>query len=365
MKFTVNNKKLLKAVNMLSKAVAVRTSIDVLRGIFFKTEGENLVLISSNLEVGMQTSIECETEVDGQLVIESKMLLDIVRKLPYEDVTFETGENNLISIRCQNINFSIKYMPCEEFPMPDYIDENLYVELDGLKFKQLIESTGYAISAMDEKPEYSSHFIRMNGKNALMFSIDGFRIALCEREISNINFEDKKFIVKGRTMLDIASFIEPENKKIKFAYDDRHISVLIDKTIITTSLVVSRFLDYKSLIPTQFNSFVNVDLKNFTAAIERVSLVSSNKLIILETDSDMLKVSSYDESVGQGIEVIEANISGENFRIGFNGNYMIDAVRHITGEKIVLKLIDEMSAAVITPENDPSYINLVLPVKII
>lgn len=363
MKFIVQQTELSRALNMLNKAVATRTSIDVLKGIFFKTEENSLFLASNNLEIGIQTEIPCEVEQDGQLVIEGNVITDIMKKMPKGEVTFETANSvDYIQVRSENTNFSIKYIPCTEFPLPEYIDENLYVDIDAEAFSSSVIKTGYAISKNEDKPLYMSHFIKVNGKDMIIFTIDGFRVALIEKNIFDLNLDEKTFIVQGKILMDIAGIIS-SSENVKFAYDDKHISILCDNTTITTSLVLGQFLDYKSLIPKSFNSTVVMDIKDLKDAIDRVSLISSNRLIVFETSGNMMKISSRDDTVGEAVGVIDVDLEGENFKIGFNSLYIIDAIKNIESANIVLKVIDEVSACIISPENEPEYINLVLPVR--
>lgn len=365
MKLKIEQEKLAKAISILSKAVATRTSMEILKGIYFLATDDELVLASNNLEIGIQTSIKCEIIEKGQLVIESKVISDIIRKLPNDTITLETAKDiNYIQMRCQNINFSIKYIPCNEFPMPEYIDEKMHFPIDAKEFKDLITKTGYAISINESKSDLMVHFIKIYDNNMLMFSIDGYRMALMEKRITeDLKFDPKYIMIQGKIMIDIANIIENDTENIKFAYTDKHISVIVGETVITTNLVVQEFKDYKSLIPQSFNSSVRINLEDFRTAIERVSTIANNRLVVLETSNTMMKVNSKNEQVGEAIEVIDINLEGENFVIGFNCNYLLDAIKHIDSENIILNVIDSLSACIITPEDNKGYINLLLPVR--
>lgn len=365
MKFKINQKELSKALSILVKAVATRTSMEILKGIYFLTGDDEIILASNNLEIGIQTTIKCEIIEKGSIVIDSKVISDIVRKLPNEIITFETSKDiNYVEIRCQNINFSIKYIPSSDFPMPEYIDEKLYFNIDAKDFKSLIEKTGYAISTNESKPDLTSHFIRIENSNMTVFSIDGYRMAVIDKKISDLSFDLNEFVVQGKIMLSISSIIDDSVDYIKFAYDDRHISVIIGETVITTNLVLQPFKDFKMLIPTSFNSTCKINVNDLKNAIDRISLLADNDLIVLETSGNMMKINSKSNDIGQAIEVIDVKLDGDNFVIGFNSNYLLDAIKYIDQDYIEMNVIDSVSASVITPENDKSYINLILPVRI-
>lgn len=365
MKFKIKQQELSKAISILSKSVATRTSMEILKGIYFLTSGDEIVMTSNNLEIGIQTSIKCEIIEEGSLVIDSKIISDIVRKLPNDIITFETAKDiNYIEVRCKNINFSIKYIPTTDFPMPEYIDEKLYFPIDPQDFKSLIEKTGYAISTNESKQDLTVQNIKLENSNMTFYSIDGYRMAVMDKKITDMKFDKKTFVLQGKIMLNIAQIIDNYQDDIKFAFDDRHISIIIGETVITTNLVVQPYRDYSALIPKSFNSTCKINVSELRSAIDRVSLLADNNLVTLETDGTMMKINSKSDSIGQAIEVIEINLEGDNFVIGFNSNYLLDAIKYIDSEFINLNVIDSVSGAVITPENDKNYINLLLPVRI-
>lgn len=365
MKFKVTQSELSKAISTVLKAVATKTTMDILKGIYFEIEDSNLILTTNNLEIGIQTSIPCEVYEGGKMVIEAKIISDIVRKLPNDIIHFQSIEDtDFIELRCKNSKFNIKYLKCDDFPMPSYIDERTFVKLNAKDFKDLILKTGYAISVNNPNPIYMSHFFKIENDEVVMFSIDGFRFAIMKKRFEDISFDEKKFILQGNTLIDIAKTIEDSVDSVKFSYDDKHICVIIDKTIITSNLITGNFLDYESIIPKKSNSTVKIKLSDFKSAIERVSLLSNNKLIKFESKDFMMNINSRNDSLGDANEIVDINLEGDNFVIAFNCDYVLDALKYIDDEYIVMKVIDSISPCVIQPENDEEYMNVVLPVRI-
>lgn len=366
MKFNVKQQDLSKAISIVLKAVATKTTMDILKGIYFEIEDNCLFLTTNNLEIGIQTSIPCEVYNDGKMVVEAKIIYDIVRKMPNDIIHFQTIEDtDFIELRCRNSKFNIKYLKCDDFPMPSYIDEKSFVKLDAREFRDLIFKTGYAISINNPNTVYMSHFFKIENDEIIMFSIDGFRCPMMKKKFEDLSFDEKKFILKGNTLVDIAKTIDDSQEEIKFSYDDKHICVIIDNTTITSNLITGNFLDYDSIIPNRkANSIAKIKLSDFKSAIERVSLLSNNKLIKFESKEFMMNINSRNDSIGDANEIVDISLEGDDFVIAFNCDYVLDAIKYIDTEYILMKVIDSVSPCIITPEDDDSYINVVLPVRI-
>ena len=365
MKFKVNQRELSKAISVVQKAVATKNTMEILKGIYFEIEEGNLLLTTNNMEVGIQTSIPCEVYEEGKIVIDAKIISDIVRKLPNDTIHFTSiDENDLIEVRCQNSKFNIKYIRCEDFPMPAYIDDRFFVKIEADDFKNMILKTNYAIASNDPNQIYMCHFFKIDQNRFTMFSVDNFRFVVMEKAFEDISFDEKKLIINGSILTDIAKTIEDGVEFVKFAFDDKHICVIIDETIITSNLVTGNFIDYESIIPKNEKSTVTVRSSDLKSAIDRVSLLSNNKLIKLESKDFMMNITSRNDQVGNANEIVDIKLEGENFEIAFNCEFLLDILKNIDDEYITMKITNSLSPCKITSESDENYIHVILPVRI-
>lgn len=366
MKFNIERKELTKAIDIVNKAVMLKTTMDILKGILFEIEDSSLTLTTNNLQMSIQTNLNCQTYEKGKFIIDAKMISDIVRKLDEDTIHFSfVDDTDLIEVRCKNSKFNVKYIKYEDFPMPSYIDENTFVKIDAKKFKEQILKTGYAISTNNPNPVYQSNFFKIDYGKITMFSIDGFRIALMKKEYEDLSYDDKKFILQGQSMMEIAKIIEDEDEFIKFGHDDRHICLMTENTVITSNLVTGKFLETSEFIPKEgdFKSVVKTRLSDFKSAVERVALMSSNKLIKFSTSEFFMSIESRNDSIGNAKEIVDISLEGEDFEIAFNEDFILDALRYIDEEYININIVDNLSPCVITPESNSDYQNVVLPVR--
>ena len=209
-----------------------------------------------------------------------------------------------------------------------------------------------------------SHFFKIEKNVFTMFSIDGFRFTIMSKEFEDTSFDEKKLILKGSILLDIAKSIEDDTKEVKFAYDDKHICIIIDNTTITSNLMIGNFLDYQTIIPNKSGSKAKIKISDFKSAVERVSILSNNKLIKFDSKDFMMNITSRNDSIGDANEIVDIQLEGENFSIAFNCDYILDAIKYIDSEYIVMNVIDSVSPCTITSDNDDNYKNVVLPVRV-
>lgn len=366
MKFNIQRNELIRAINMVVRAVSTKTSMEILKGILFELDNNTLTLTTNNLQMSIQTTLPCQIYETGKFIIDAKMINDIVRKLEEDTIHFSIVETtDLIEVRCKNSKFNIKYVKYEDFPMPSYIDENSFVKIDAQKLKNQILKTGYAISGNNPNPIYQSHFMKIDYGKINMFSIDGFRIVIMDEDYDDMSYDDKRFILQGQSMIEISKIIEDKDEFIKFGYDDRHICFMTENTIITTNLVTGKFLETSDFLPKEsdFKSVAKIKLSDFKSAVERVALMSSNKLIKFSTKDFLMNIESRNDAVGDAKEIVDINLEGSDFEIAFNGDFILDAIRYIDEEYININIVDSLSPCVITPENNKNYQNVVLPVR--
>ena len=228
----------------------------------------------------------------------------------------------------------------------------------------MILKTNYAIASNDPNQIYMCHFFKIDQNRFTMFSVDNFRFVVMEKEFEDISFDEKKLIINGSILTDIAKTIEDGAEFVKFAFDDKHICVIIDETIITSNLVTGNFIDYESIIPKNEKSTVTVRSSDLKSAIDRVSLLSNNKLIKLESKDFMMNITSRNDQVGNANEIVDIKLEGENFEIAFNCEFLLDILKNVDDEYITMKITNSLSPCKITSESDENYIHVILPVRI-
>ena len=367
MKFTCNQQTLTKALNTVSKAVTSRTTIPILKGILLEVNDDNtLTLSASDLDLSIEKRIEVVAEEAGSVVVSARLFSDIIRKLPNEEIQVEEQENNTIIIKCLASEFTIVGQPADEFPNIGEINEEKKLSLEKDLLKEMIKKTSFAASIDESKGIIVGVLIEMEEDSLNMVALDGFRMAITREAMKNA--EKKKIIIAARILNEINKIISEneDSKEIFFVLDEKKAVFLLDETKIVLRLLEGDFIKYNDILPKEYKTKVTVSRSELLNSIERASLLAKegkNNLIRLSIFRDKIIITSRSEE-GNVKEEVFIEKEGGDLDIGFNSKYILDVLKVVSDEKIVLELNTSVSPCLIKPLEGRAYEYLVLPVRI-
>lgn len=364
MNIKINQEILQQALNTVSKGVSVKNTMELLKGILFEAYNGRLILTSNNLEIGIQMTIE-ELEVleEGRIVIDAKLINDIVRKMPPAEISIHADEHQIINIRCANTNFNIKGFQAQDFPLLPTLSESSQREIDGEIFQEMVRKTSYAAAQIHEKPSYTGELLDIREDSINIVAMDGFRVAMKSQKT---DFQDDyaKILVPAKSIVDISRMIPQEEDKITLRYDDKRICFLMKNIVVTSRLLKNDFINYEQIIPLEFSTRLHLKRKDLLEALERASLVSNKNLIKFVIADDLMNISSKNDEIGNLSEDIDILLKGEPLEIAFNAKFFIDCLKVLDEEEILLSFNSPLSPCVVRAAEDESFLYLVLPVRI-
>lgn len=366
MKVKINQNELNKAINIVQKAVSVRTPLPILSGILIEAKNNMLILTATDLDLGIKTYSPCQIEEEGSIVVQARLIGDFVRKLPSNSYVFiETMDNNNMEIKCLNSEINILGNSAAEYPDNtfDNIGESFKIKAETLK--DLIRNTYFAAAQENIKPIFTGCLIEIKNKICTLVALDGYRMAVKKEEI---DFDGElSIVVPSKTLLEILRIIEDNKDDTEITVSESHISFKLGSTIIISNLLEGKFIDYQGIIKDNYISVVKVNTEDIRDSIERASLLArddKNNLIILDIKESKMQINSASE-YGNVEENIPIEKDGEDLRIGFNSKYILDYLKMVDSENISLNLIGKNNPCFIKEESDKeNYIYMVLPVRI-
>ncbi len=366
MKFTCQQQTLMKALNTVSKAVSAKTTIPTLKGILIETAGDSLVLTASDLDLSIRTRIEASVEEEGSAVVTAKLLSDIVRKLPNEELTlFDEGVN--INIKTLSSEFKVICMPVEEFPeVYKKEDVNDTLVFNRELFMDMVRKTAFAASMDESKGVLTGILTEVSPDSISMVAIDGFRLAYVREEARGER--DKKFIVSARIMNDIRKIISDEDEEcdVIVSFGAKKTTFSIGNTIVIIRLMEGEFLDYNNIIPKDSFTRAVIGREVLLESIERASLLAregKNNLIRMSIVNNLLTITSRSDE-GNVKEEIVIEKDGNDIEIGFNSKYVLDVLKAIDDEEVQFNFKSGVDPAIVTSVNGDEYKYLILPVRI-
>lgn len=364
MKVICSKEKLLEGINTVQKAVPAKSTMQILEGILLKAT-DNFKMTGNDLEIGIECCVEADIRKEGSIVLNSKIFGDIVRKLPDSEVLIEVKDSGKVIIECENSHFEIKGIPSEGYPELQMIEnENLFVTTQNIA-REMIRQTIFAVGFDDNRPVLKGILIESNGSELNFVAIDGFRMAHRKRT-SQDEFSLIKVIVPGKTMNEIVKILQPEDSEMKIISSKNNVLFDLKNVKILSRIIDGEYLDYKSIIPSDFETEVFVEKKEILSSMERASLISNEEKkypLKFEINDDRITLSSSTE-IGTVREEIRVDMKGKKMEIGFNPRYFIEALKVIDDEKIKIVFTSEIGPCTIFPTNGTEFAYMILPVRI-
>ena len=368
MKFTCSQQTLSKALNTVSKAVSSRTTLPILKGIMIEAYPDGtIVMTASDLEISIRKRMTAEVQEEGSTVVGSKLFGDIIRKLPNEDISIETNDNNTVSIRTNSSEFTVVSFPVDEFPNvgeAEAGDETLV--FNGEIFRDMVRKTSFAASIDESKGILVGILTEIDKESVSMVALDGFRLALAREDMKSA--EERKFIISAKVMNEISKIISEDesDEDIRISMGEKKSVFSVGTTDVMLRLMEGEFIRYRDIIPSDNDINVIIGKEILLESIERASLLAKegkNNLIKMTIKDDLLTIKSQSEE-GNVKEEIAMEKTGDDLEIGFNSKFVIDVLKAIDDEEISMKFRTGTSPCLVTPVSGDAYEYLILPVRI-
>ncbi|MGB4449027.1 MAG: DNA polymerase III subunit beta [Tepidanaerobacteraceae bacterium] len=376
MKFLINKDQLIAGISTVEKFVPSKSTVSILSGIKFHIEDDVLHLNANNLEMGIDYKISGETDIidiqeDGSIVIGSKILSEIVRKMPEGMVEFKT-EENIALISSGDFNMKLPCFDAEDFPEISKIDRQECIVLKQGLFKEMIKQTIFArADETTSRPQLTGILIDYKDNVLNMVALDGYRVAWRyeEQDPEATSFSnDFKVIVPSNTMMEISRiFVDDDEADFELYADKNRVEFKTENILISSAILEGDFIDYARVMDVAPDTVVEVDTTSLQWAIERANIIAregnKNNLIIFDIKNNTIEVKA-DTELGSISDKVLCNTEGEELIIAFNARFFIDALRTIDSSKIKLSFSGSTGPCIITPVEAENHKNLILPVRL-
>ncbi len=366
MKFTCNTKELSNACNNVIRAVSSKVTIPTIEGILIECGSDTLSLTGYDFEFGINTILSAGVTEPGAIVINAKVLCDIIRKLPNEDVTIETN-NTAVSIISGAAQYNITGIDADDYPELPSVNGGYPLELNQKLLYSMINQTIFAVAeAETSKPVYTGLKFEMKKGELKLIGVDGYRLAI-RTEAVDYDGDDISFIVPKKTIKELQKLMNLESEKnVSLSVGKRHIVFDVENYSIISRLLDGEFIDYNSAVPKTTSTTVLIKTSSAIECIERTLPVIENNQknpIRCHFENDQMRVSTV-SSLGRVVDYTHANTSGERVEIGFNSKFILDALNAVDVDEVKIELTGPVSPARISSVNSNSFFFLVLPMRL-
>ena len=354
------------AVLKVVKASSNKTINPILECVKLKAVDESLILTCTDGELAMEKTIKADVREEGECVVPAKLFSEFTKKLSSEQIELSLNLSNQLVIKYTDSEMFISCQDVNEFPTIQQIHNAQFFTLKQSALKSIIEKTIFAVALDDTRPILKGCLFEASENTLTSVALDGYRISIAKTEIVDCS-SPISVIIPGRSLNELSKLLGDGDENIRILVQKNYLMVQVDSTKIITRLLGfgSDYINYKQIIPTEFQTEVVVSKAQLEDALDRASIlarVSNDNSARFDFISSTLTLSAKAD-VGNVTEKISIALTGDNLTIRFDTFFMREALRTVKDEFIKIKMNGQVSPCVICPHTGNDYMFLILPMK--
>ena len=373
------------AIQLVNKAVASRPTHPILSNILFTADEvtNKISLTGFDLNLGIQTSFDANVDKSGAITIPSKILAEIVAKLPNDSPVIlkveEDSEN--ILLKSDRGSFNLKGIASDDYPNLPFVDSGTSLDLNPSIFLEALRLTMFSSSNDESKQLLTGVNFKFKNQSLESAATDGHRLAVIstsegenfsklEMMDNSNNSEDYLSVtIPTRSLREIEKLVNTKIKEeaIKLFYDKGQVVFISSNQIITTRTLEGSYPNYSQLIPDSFSKIFKFERNSLINSLERIAVLADQQSSVVKiniNDDKFASISADAQDIGNAKELLPVSFNGDQIEIAFNVRYLLEGLRVISSENILLKCNLPTTPAVVVPDDDSSYTYLVMPVQV-
>ncbi len=362
MKIKIAKETLIEGIQTVQNIVSSKATLPILSNMLIETRREVVKLNTTDLDIGISCELPVETIEEGAITIPAKRFSDIIKELPSGDVIITVKKNNQVDIEGKKCRFKLIGLPKEEFPkFPEFKNKDA-ITIDQKEFRDMIRMTQFAVSHEESRYVLNGILIEVEEHVIRMVATDGKRLAKSEKAISADEKNATSVIVPIKAIQEIYRNLKEEGT-VSLIKGMNQVLFDIEGTLIASRIIEGEFPNYHQVIPKPSLQKIKVGTQELLSAIRRANLLATPdfQAIKFEVFLDKMVVSKSTPNVGESREEVAIEYNGKEMVVGFNPQYLIDVLKNLNDDSVLLELLGPDKAGVIRKDD---YLYLALPMRI-
>ncbi len=370
MKFEIKKSLLLENLNNVIKAISTKNVIPILEGIKFELTDEGLSLTASDSEMIIKAFIKKEllgnVESNGIIIIQSKYIIDIIRKMPSDIINIEVIDGLKIRIYSNTNQFNLNCLNAKEYPNIKIEEHKKPLVIEAKELRDAIDQTVFATSNQESRPLLTGLNLKLMGNTLEFIATDSYRLAKKIILLPTNDNDILNIVVPSRTLIELNKIIE-NKEKVELHFFNNKIVFKTEDIILQSNLLNGTYPNTTNLIPTDFEIIINLELAKLYDAVDRAALLTQSKeknIIKMLIDKKTMNINSYDSEIGKVEETIKIEKNNDKtLEIAFSARYMLEALKKIKDKDVMLLLNTDLKPIIIKSVKEENLIQLILPIK--
>ncbi len=358
---------LLKAVQLVGRAISTRTTMPILGYILLETKKDGMKLTATDLELAIQTEVEAEVKQGGQMTLPARILAEIVGNLSPATVEIKGQEGAApAEITCETSHFEILGLPAGDFPTLPRTNGEPVATIEADVARMMVNQTIFAVSADETRPFLTGIYVVMEGAEARFVATDGGRLALRKVTLPQAARQKVGVIVPAKAMAELGRALASASGPVQLETADNQLVFSVPGLRVFSRLISGQFPNYQQVIPQEFKQRLRIQTDRLLKAVRRASITArdSANVVRLSAAGKKLTITSNTPEVGKAREEVEVTTEGDMIEAAFNARYLIDCLNSIDAGELFFELTGPLSPGAIRPAHHSDYVYVLAPVRV-
>jgi len=366
MNITSSRESLLRPLQAVIGVVERRQTMPILANVLLQVKDNRLSITASDLEVELvaETTVD-EVKSPGEITVPARKFLDICRALPEESTIRIQLDGDRMVVKSGRSRFVLSTLPATDFPVVEDINANLEITIGQSELRHLLDKTHFSMAQQDVRYYLNGLLLEIGGGCVRAVATDGHRLALCEIEAGNQSDASQQVIIPRKGVLELQKLLGDDDDVI-LSIGTNHVRASVGQIRFTSKLIDGRFPDYDRVIPKPEGNLLVIGRDYLRSALQRAAILSNEKYrgVRLDLAAKSLRIQANNPEQEEAQDELEVDYSGADMEIGFNVNYLLDALAAVDTEDVEVGFVDSNSSCVIKCPGNVDSKFVVMPMRL-